>query len=380
MRVQITSVELRTLSDALEVVHDPRMERTKKHLILDTLVIAVLATIADCDGWDDIVDWAGEQLEWLSTFLCLANGIPSADTVRRVFEALDRRVFGEALVLWVRSISPMTAKGTVAIDGKTMRGSGSRASGLNALHMVHAWSVEGRLLLGQAPVDAKSNEIVAVPELLATLDLRGKTVTGDAMNTQRLIAAQIIDQKGDYALAVRGNQPSLEEAIVMVFTPLVAKATLPRKVQRYTERDDGHGRCVERTVWIAPISLIASDIAGQWMGAKTIVYVRSRRIERDTSSEEWRPYISSRSDLSAEGFCRLIRSHWSVENQLHWQLDVSFHEDASRIHDHNAASNLSLVRAIALSLLKRESSYKRGVDAKRRRARNPAYLVKVLAA
>lgn len=380
MRVHLSPAALQALPGAMSLVDDPRIARTRKHSLATILVIALLGTIADCEGWDDLEEWAEEQHEWLETFLDLTNGTPSADTFRRVFEALDRSVFAEAFLAWARSFLPAGGAGTtVALDGKTMRGTAAPSRALRALHVVHAWCVEDRVLLGQLDTDSKSNETATVPDLLATLNLEGVTVTGDAANTYRPIAQQIVDQKGDYVLAVRGNQPRLEEQIVEHFAPHVNADTMPEGITRHVEVREGHGRVVEQTVWVAPASVLEDQ--ERWAGAKTIVYVRSRRIEATKASQEWRPYVSSREGLSPAKFLELIRSHWSVENDLHWQLDVSFREDATRIRDRNAAVNLSLLRALALGMLKRETSNKRGIDAKRKKAsRSVPYLLKVLAA
>jgi predicted transposase YbfD/YdcC len=377
MRVHLSPAALQSLPGAMSLVVDPRIARTRKHSLATILVIALLGTIADCDAWDDLAEWAEEQHDWLATFLDLTHGTPSADTIRRVFEALDRSVFAEASLAWARSFLPAGGAGTtVSLDGKTMRGS---ASPSRALHVVHAWCVEDRLLLGQLDTDSKSNETATVPELLAALNLEGVTVTGNAANTYRPIAQQIVEQNGDYVLAVRGNQPRLEEQIVLHFAPHVNADLMPAGIARHVEVREGHGRVVEQTVWVAPASVL-EDVE-RWAGAKTIVYVRSRRIEATKSSEEWRPYVSSREGLSPADFLGLIRSHRGVENDLHWQLDVSFREDANRIRDRNAAVNLSLLRALALGLLERETSDKRGIDAKRKKAsRRVAYLIKVLVA
>jgi len=376
----MSAAALQTLPSAMSLVEDPRVVRTRKHPLVNILVIAMLGTIADCDGWDDLEEWAEEQHEWLGTFLDLTNGTPSADTIRRVFEALNRSVFAEAFTAWVRSFCPGGGSGkTVALDGKAMRGTACPSRSLRALHVVHAWCVEDRLLLGQLDTDSKSNETTTVPDLLTALDLEGVTVTGDAANTFRSIAQQIIDQKGDYALAVRGNQPRLEEQIVLHFAPHVNAEVMPEGIARHVELREGHGRVVEQTVWVASASALEDQ--ERWAGAKTIVYVRSRRVEAKKSVEEWRPYLSSREGLSPAQFLGLIRSHWSVENNLHWQLDVSFHEDAIRIRDRNAAVNLSLLRAIALGMLKRETSNERSIDAKRKKAsRSIPYLLNALAA
>lgn len=355
------------------------MARTRKHVLTDILCLATLATIADCDGWDDMVEWAEEHEEWLGTFLELPNGVPSADTIRRVFESIERGAFAAAFEPWTTLLAARGVGGTLSIDGKALRRSFDRAADQRALHVVRAWSVAGNLALGQVTVAQKSNETVAVPELLAQLDLRGMTVTADAASTQVAIAAQIVDGGGDYMLAVRGNQPTLEEQIVGHFAVAVRNDGPSAGVRHHTEMERGHGRIVERTVWIAQASAI--PVSERWKGAGLIGYIRCRRGTPDGISEEWRPYITSRTDLSAEAFGALVRSHWAVENNLHWQLDISFHEDSSRIRDQNAAANLSLVRTLALAMLKREKSYTRGIEAKRRKAaRSHEYMLKVLAA
>lgn len=380
MRVEVPVEALRALPSAMAQVTDPRVARTRKHPLVNVLVIAMLGTVADCDGWDDLEEWAEEQRDWLATFLDLSHGTPSADTIRRVVEVLDRAVFSDAFLAWVRSCFPTSAAGkTPALDGKTLRGTAAPSRAMRALHIVHAWCVEDHLLLDQLATDSKSNETATVPELLSALNLEGVTVTGDAANTYRPIAQQIVEQKGAYVLAVRANQPRLEEQIVLHFAPHLDAETPPEGIRRHVERAESHGRIVEQTVWTAPASVIEDQ--ERWAGATKIGYVRSRRIEPTKISEEWRPYVSSRADLSPAELLGLVRNHGRVENNLHWQLDVSFREDSIRIRDRNAAVNLSLLRALALRMLKRETTNKRGIDAKRKKAsRSTAYLLEVLAA
>ena len=268
--------------------------------------------------------------------------MPSADTIRRVFESLNRRAFSAAFATWIGMLTTKKEGDTISIDGKALRRSGKATSGL-----------------------------------LEMLDLRGKTVTVDAASAQRNIAAQVLAQGGDYVMAVRGNQPSLEETIVSHLAPHIDGEVLAPGLDRHVEYEDGHGRVTERT--IVTRSVESLGIATKWTGAETIAYVRCRRIEHDKASEEWRPYLSSRDDLGAKELGALIRSHWSVENNLHWQLDVSFREDESRVRDRNAADNLSFIRSLALGMLKRETTYQRGINAKRRKAfKSHQYLLRVL--
>ena len=356
---------------------DPRVERTRLHNLLDILTIALLGIVCGAEGWDQMEEFGDGKLDWLRTFLPLANGIPCADTFRRVFGALDPKEFHACFQKWVQSLSQSLAGKVVAIDGKTLRGSYDTAAQQSPLHLVHAWAAQNQLLLGQLATEEKSNEITAIPMLLKLLDLKGAVVTIDAMGCQTKIAKAIVEQGADYVLALKGNQETLHQEVVDLFSDKKAdvKAPLP-----YAQTVDGdHGRIETRRTYVT------SDIdwfvdQSEWSKLHCFVMVESEREIGDKKTLERRYYISSLS-ANAERFSGIIRSHWSVENQLHWSLDVALGEDQSRVRKDHGPENLSLVRKMALMLLKRETTKKRGIRTKQYRAcLDNDYLLSVLAA
>jgi len=350
---------------------DPRIERCKAHLLEDIIFITISAVICGAETWNDIEAYGKSKADWLRKHLLLPNGIPSHDTFNRFFSLLDPTVFEEAFLSWVRAISSLTNGEVVSIDGKTIRGSRD-SGGKHAIHMVSAWANANRLSLGQVKVDEKSNEITAIPKLLDVLVLKDCFVTIDAMGCQREIAEKIISKEADYMLAVKGNQGSLEENVedTVRFTPVSSQ---------WKEEDFGHGRIETRHCFLyKDLSLIEN--ASRWKSLSAVVKIESTRYIKSTGKEEkqTRYYITS-SDASAEIIGKAVRSHWGIENQLHWQLDVSFSEDQSRKRDGHAAQNFSLLNRIALNLLKNEQSMKRSVKGKRLSAGwDNNYLVKIL--
>lgn len=350
---------------------DPRIERNREHLLEEILLIAVAAVLSGAESWNDIEDYGESKLGWLKTFLTLPAGIPSHDTFNRVFAALDPEEFEQGFAAWVGSIARLTAGEVVAIDGKTL--CGSRQSGKKQLvHMVSAWASANNLVLGQRKVDDKSNEITAIPKLLAALELSGTVVTIDAMGCQREIAEKIVDKKADYILAVKENQPSLLDDIQDSFKMLAADAIAE-------EIDCGHGR-VERRRCAVVSDLTLLDRPGDWKGLRALVRIEAERFHKATgkTERETRYYISSLAP-DAQRLNQLVRQHWGIENKLHWVLDVAFGEDQSRKRAGNAAQNFSLLNRIALNLLKQETTLKRGIKGKRLKAAwDPAYLLKLL--
>jgi len=317
----------------------------------DIIFITIAAVICGAETWNAIEEYGKSKMEWLGKHLRLPNGIPSHDTFNRFFSLLNPAVFENAFLSWVRAISSLTDGEVVSIDGKTLRGSRD-TDGKYAIHMVSAWANVNRLSLGQVKVNEKSNEITAIPQLLDVLVLKGCFVTIDAMGCQREIAEKIISQEADYILAVKGNQGTLEENIedTIRFTPSVSD---------WKEEDFGHGRIETRHCYLyKDLSFIEN--AHRWKSLAAVVKIESTRYIKSTGKEEkqTRFYITS-SNASAEIIGKAIRSHWGIENQLHWQLDVSFSEDQSRKRDGHAAQNFSLINRIALNLLKNEQSKKK---------------------
>lgn len=364
-------------------LQDPRVERTKKHLLLDVVIIGLLTVFCGGEGWEDMEEFGVVREEWLRQFLPLPNGIPSADTFRRVFAALDPLQFQRCVVRWVESLAGAAsgAGRTVPIDGKTLRGSFDTAAGQSPLHLVHAWAAEQEMLLGQLATEVKSNEITAIPELVKTLDLKGATVTIDAMGCQKEIAAAIVEAEADYVLALKGNQELFHREVVDLFDEVVKEGPKASIASDFHQTTDGdHGRIEVRRVWVVNDVSWFSERA-KWKNLSSLALVQSERTLGDNTTTERRYFISSLNHVSASHMGEVVRKHWTVENSLHWCLDVAFGEDASRVRRDHGPENLGLLRRVALQLLKRDRTSKRGLAAKTRRAAyDPNYLLSVLLA
>jgi predicted transposase YbfD/YdcC len=331
---------------------DPRRRHGQRHRLLDVIVIAICAVIAGSNTWQEVETFARRRRDWLGRFLELDNGVPSHDTFERVFDRIDPLALQRCLLNWLTALAGDLRVGHVAIDGKTARHSGSPARGIKALHLVSAWATEYSLTLGQVATEEKSNEITAIPQLLELLDLEGALVTIDAMGCQKAIAAKIVEAGGDYALTVKENQEHLRDDIVDCLCAAMDDEQI--KCETYEYEQKGHGR-VERC-WVTVIT-DPEGIRDQelWAGLKVVGSYYLERTEAGKMSEEVRHFIGSRA-MSARQYGEAIRGHWQIENGLHWSLDVSFHEDDSRIQKRNGGSNFALLRKIALSLLKRHPS------------------------
>jgi len=340
-----------SLMGFLDEIDDPRKPSNGTlHDFREILVMSIAAMLSDSDTVEDIAYWAHKKEAWLRRFLVLKNGIPSEDTFLRIFRVIDPKQFETVFRRWVSGVVGALS-GTIAVDGKTVRGSGSGVE--TAIHMVSAFATELGIVLGQEKVAGKSNEITAIPELLDALYLKGFLVTIDAMGCQKNIARQITAKGGDYLLMVKGNQPSLLEAIEDTF---IDQHDVPG-VDRQSQVDKSHGRLVGQIASVLPAKGVVDP--ADWPKCKTIGRIDSiRKIGDQESGLERRYYISSR-DLSAQQLAVAVRAHWGIENRLHWVLDVSFGEDGSTIRKDNAPQNLSLLKKIVLNLIRLDTTDKR---------------------
>ncbi len=356
-----------TLHQQLAALEDPREKRQPKHLLIDIVAIAILAVLCGANDMVAVEVYGKAKHSWLRTFLALPHGIPSHDTFSRVLALLDPQQLQECFLSWVAQITEPLDIQLIHIDGKTARGSYDREQSLKALHTVSAWASEHHLVLGQQRVESKSNEITAIPELLNLLDIQGAIITLDAMGTQRQIAAQIMDQGGDYILALKGNQGNLHKRVKAFFSAAEQSQWAEIDVSYHQSVESGHHRIEHRQVWAVPISHIPNcPSAAQWQGLAAVVMVKRRRELWNKTTTEVCFYITS---LGAEAI-RLsgaIRSHWGIENSLHWVLDVTFGEDQSRIRNGHGPENIGLLRRLSLNLLKQEPA-KQSLAKKRYRA------------
>lgn len=373
--------EIGSIAKHFSRVKDPRIDRTKRHRLLDIIIIAICGVICGADGWVDIELFGKTKIEWLKTFLKLPNGIPSHDTFGRVFAALNPVEFESSFMEWVQAINQLTQGQVIAIDGKQLRGSHDSRAGKNAIYMVSAWATENQLVLGQRKVDDKSNEITAIPKLLKLLEVKGCIVTVDAIGTQTKIAKTITEQGGDYILAVKENQGHLYEDIHDLFADnqQFNYEGIPHSYAKIVNKD--HGRIEICQCWTISDPEYLANIRdlNRWEGIRTLVMILSERRIEDEIEIQDRYFISSL-ESNAEKILRAKRSYWGIENRLHWVLDIAFNEDRSRVRKDNAPQNFAVLRHMALNLLKQEKTAKGGIKAKRLQCGwNVDYLLKVLA-
>jgi len=356
---------------------DPR-RREVVYPLINIVVIAVCAVICGADDFVAIAEFGRMKRDWLARFLDLRNGIPSHDRFNAILAVIKPAEFEKCLLSWITALHEITDGQIIAIDGKTLRRSFDVASGKSAIHMVSAWATANHISLGQVVVDAKSNEITAIPKLLQILEISGCLVTIDAMGCQTEIAQAIVNAKADYALAVKGNQPTLKEGIQGFFDNHLEDDFARTPVHRYETTEKGHGRETTRWYYICPVPDDLPD-ASRWAKLKAIGIAINNTQRDGKDCNEVRYYILSKY-LSGRRFAEAVRDHWGIENRLHWQLDVTFQEDQCRVRKGHADANLSIVRRTALSLLKNESTRKVGIKNKRLAAAlDETYLTKVLA-
>jgi len=343
-----------SIQEAFSSLKDPRVERHKRHQLIDIIVLTICAVISGSDGWEAIQQFGKNKQEWFKKWIDLENGIPSHDCIARVISRIDSAKMAECFITWANGISELTKGEVVAIDGKTARHSYDRKNKLGAIHMVSAWANQAGMSLGQIKTAEKSNEITAIPALLGMLELNGCIVTIDAMGCQTDIAEKIIEKKADYVLAVKDNQRLLHEAIIDYFEIAIA-TNQPElcQLQEQTETNAGHGRIEIRRSYLSTCLDTLPD-ASRWKGIKSIGMIECERIINGQTSIDRRYYICTLRDVKT--FAHAARAHWGVENSLHWVLDVTFREDDSRIRTGYAPENFNIFRQIAINLLKKEPS------------------------
>jgi predicted transposase YbfD/YdcC len=368
------------LIEHLSALDDPRCAGKVEHRLIDILVIAVCAVIACAESWEDIALYGRSKQAWLCRFLDLPNGIPSHDTFRRVFMLIDPDAFEACFTAWAQGIAPLGAQEVVAIDGKTIRRSFDRGREQGPLHLVSAWASDQGLVLGQRQVDSKSNEITAIPELLDALALEGTLVTLDAMGCQKAIAQRILDRRADYLLVLKANHGNAYAAVQSNFEGLCFQRGAPLRpvVDKF---DETHGRLVRRRVFVSAEAARLPELA-EWPNLRTVLAIESiRSVNGHGKVEADIRYFISSSAADVAILAQAIRRHWSIENNLHWVLDVNFREDDSRLRDPTAVRNLALLRKIALNLVGRDRSSKASLRAKRKRAAwDDDYMGQILAA
>jgi predicted transposase YbfD/YdcC len=351
---------LSTFSEHFTSLEDPRIERRKLHLLEDILFLTLCAVLSGCNDWDEIEEYGIEKEDWLRKYIELANGIPSHDTISRVFARLNPKTFQECFISWVQSVVANSNHTFINIDGKRLCNSGENGS-KSMIHLVNAWSNSNQMLLGQVKTEEKSNEIIAIPTLLDLLEIEGATITIDAMGCQTAIAEKIIDAGADYVLAVKENQKFLHDDIRDAFnqTPNASSETTIEKA---------HGRIEKRTCKIIT-DMVWVNKKDNWKNLQTIISIETERTTMQTMQiqTEQRFYIASQLETPTY-FNKIIRGHWGIENSLHWSLDVIFKEDLSTKHAGNAAENFSMICKASLSILKNDKASKSSLKRKRLKA------------
>ena len=364
------------LNEYFGELEDPRRDHTRRHLLLDIIVIAICAVISGADDFEAVAEFGIAKEEWLRRFLALPNGIPSHDTFWRVFRALDPVQFERCFRTWMAAAIELHPGEVIAIDGKTLRRSYENCPKQGPIQLVSAWATENNVVLGQLRIDEKDNEIVAVPQLLEQLDVAGCLVTTDAMSCQVKTAQRILERQGDYLLALKENQPGLYGDVSLLFDDLAASDYRAYPFSQDKSVDNGHGRIETRRIWVIddPQVLKMLPNAERWPQLRSLIKIESQRIltagpleKRGERSVYCRYYISS-ATASATFFNAAVRKHWQIENAAHWVLDVAFREDLSRLRRDNCAQNFATLRRIALSLLKQDRSSKLGLKNKRLKA------------
>ena len=372
--------DIEHLVSHLSIIKDPRRENGKRHELVNIIIIAMLSILSGGDDWTDMEDFGETQIDFLKSFLELPNGIPSHDTFRRVFSILKPEVIEATLTNWLSNLRGELLEGEViAIDGKTLRRSLDKSKGTAGLHLVNAWSAERSIILGQVAVKDKSNEIVAIPELLDSLKVEGAVITIDAIGCQKEIAVKIRENKADYVLCLKANHPTFHTQVKKSFEELMSADNLKNTEHTVFETvEKDHGRIETRRCYAMSTSAISK--AAEWNDLNSVTMIeRLREINGKISSKK-HYYISSLAP-DAKNISHKIREHWKIENTLHWTLDVIFNEDNSTLRDKIGAQNLSLIRKIAISLIKNEPTPSMSIKRKRKKAGwDTKFLLKILCA
>jgi predicted transposase YbfD/YdcC len=375
----MATVSAVSLHDCFGELHDCRREHLRLHNLWDIIALTICGVVCGADNWVEIERYGHRKREWLVRLLELPNGIPSHNTLGRVFDLIDPATFQRCFGEWAQALVQATEGRLIAIDGKTLRGSADPAKGRGALHLISAWAQANHLVLGQLAVADKSNEITAIPELLKLIDVAGAVVTIDAMGCQKEIAEKIVAGGGDYVLALKDNHQHLSDAVWELFCTGLDDDFADLQHDSHTTHDKGHGRVERRHYHQVKVPRQLLERHPGWKNLRTLGMVFSeRQVGDEAVSAETRFYLSSL-PLGVECFAEAVRGHWGIENNLHWVLDVCFDEDANRSRTDHGPANLALMRRIAASLLKQETTAKGGIKCKRKQAGwDDRYLVKVL--
>ena len=356
-----------SFEDCFSSINDPRVEGRIDYPLLEIIFLCVSSIVCGMDGWEDIEDFGHSKLDWLKRFFPFENGIPKHDTIARLISRLSPTGLQSSFVEWVQLISELTDGEVIAIDGKRARRSYDKKNNKSAIHMVSAWACSNGIVLGQKKTEDKSNEITAIPKLLEVLEIKGCIITIDAMGCQKDIAKAITEKGADYVLALKGNQSSLNEMVEDLFEKGFETDFKNLKLSKHHELDKGHGRIEQRTCYALFIPQYLESYKDEWVGLNSFICIDSKReINVDIATEK-RYYISSVKPNAAK-LNKVVRSHWSVENNLHWVLDVSFNEDASRIRRGMASENMTVMRHLAINLLKQDKKNKLYIPRKQRKA------------
>lgn len=369
---------LSTIEEHFATVTDERQQYKVRYPLLDILLITLVGVICGADGWEAIEEVGKNKLKLLKKYGYFHYGIPVHDTIARIISAIEPSQFQECFINWMKEAEINTQGEIIAVDGKTVRRSFDKKGKQGAIHMVSAFAAENGVVLGQVKTYEKSNEITAIPDLLSKLDIKGAVVTIDAMGCQKVIAKKIIQKEADYVLAVKGNQGHLSNAIRDFFNIAHEENFKQLSHQFFEEIDKGHGRVEHRRYWLTEDLSSINDLTSKWVGLRSVGMVESERHIRGKVTIDRRYFICSLKETD-ELFTKAVRRHWSVENELHWVLDVSFREDDSRIRRENGAENMATARHITLNMLRQEKTCKKGIKAKRfKAALDSDYAEKVL--